>query len=665
MDEKKVSLTSLQESYLKKIDSLKEGSSSYNDLLSYVLEHGDNYIAHRARNEARAFDESWIEAISEGLEGIDHIIAAPRTFIKEQREVVLAALAKRVSAASVTHLASHSQFIHGFDEDGNVVPEKILGIDSDEDYQTYENRFVMSLILKLSIFVENRARYIKEHGDTRNSNVLVMHSKVTIDGKTYEIDNRIRLSEPSDDEGMKETNDEMLAKVETMSNRVIYYLSCPFMKKMKGAKIVHNPINMTNLLEKNPDYKKCVKLWRFIDSYNKLGIEYNIVERNEEFSKEYMDEVASMMVNNILTLTAHQVDAINIPQGKGDVTKRIVPKTLLNLDDIAFMDGKFQYTQFPEIKEKWEQEKEEAQAKFKKDHPLQAPSIEEVRALKAIEKAERQEEIIYARDIHIRQEGLRDRWSRAEDRSQIDRYRRFNSFLEAEQKRLDEIEAKDASIREEEKRSFVEKLNKESEMYEDSLMSEMRKIIEDEADRDRGIEDAASSYQSAPLPKEYQNGYGGFPGSDAPFYGGYGYGSNAIPGGGYPGNEGGYGPGYGPGSGYGGSGSGFGTGYPGSGNDYGSYPGSGYGGAQPQYASETTPLEEEAVYEALSEATPNDAIEGEATEELTRLVHWAQRMAKMAVEKVRSGEYKKEENVVSHNPDGSTTYRIQMENIKR
>ncbi len=334
----------------------------------------------------------------------------------------------------------------------------------------------MSLILKLSIFVENRARYIKEHGDTRNSNVLVMHSKVTIDGKTYEIDNRIRLSEPSDDEGMKETNDEMLAKVETMSNRVIYYLSCPFMKKMKGAKIVHNPINMTNLLEKNPDYKKCVKLWRFIDSYNKLGIEYNIVERNEEFSKEYMDEVASMMVNNILTLTAHQVDAINIPQGKGDVTKRIVPKTLLNLDDIAFMDGKFQYTQFPEIKEKWEQEKEEAQAKFKKDHPLQAPSIEEVRALKAIEKAERQEEIIYARDIHIRQEGLRDRWSRAEDRSQIDRYRRFNSFLEAEQKRLDEIEAKDASIREEEKRSFVEKLNKESEMYEDSLMSEMRKI---------------------------------------------------------------------------------------------------------------------------------------------------------------------------------------------
>ncbi|MBP5092414.1 MAG: DUF2357 domain-containing protein, partial [Bacilli bacterium] len=156
MDDKKVSLKDLQKSYLENLDSLKANSSSYDDLLSYVLNNGENYVAHRARNEARAFDESWIEAVTEALEGIDHIIAAPRTFIKEQREVVLAALAKRVSAASVTHLASHSQFIHGFDEEGNVVPEKILGIDSDEDYQTYENRFVMSLIMKLSVFVQNR-----------------------------------------------------------------------------------------------------------------------------------------------------------------------------------------------------------------------------------------------------------------------------------------------------------------------------------------------------------------------------------------------------------------------------------------------------------------------------------------------------------------------------
>ena len=61
------------------------------------------------------------------------------------------------------------------------------------------------------------------------------------------------------------------------------------------------------------------------------------------------------------------------------------------------------------------------------------------------------------------------------------------------------------------------------------------------------------------------------------------------------------------------------------------------------------------------EGGTNDIAASSAESILERI----KKMAKMAVEKVRSGEYKKEENVVSHNPDGSTTYRIQMENIKR
>ncbi|MBP5092166.1 MAG: hypothetical protein J6328_06425, partial [Bacilli bacterium] len=488
---------------------------------------------------------------------------------------------------------------------------------------------------------QNRYRYIQEHGDTRNSNVLVMHSKVTIDGKTYEIDNRIRLSEPSDDEGMKEANEEMLKKVETMSNRVIYYLSCPFMKKMKGAKIVHNPINMTNLLEKNPDYKKCVKLWRFIDSYNKLGIEYNIVERNEEFSKEYMDEVASTMVNNLLTLTAHQVDAISLPLGKGDLNKKITPKTLLNLDDIAFMDGKFQYTQFPEIAERWEEVTKETEAKFKKDHPLQSPSIEEVKKLKEIEKQRRQEEIIYARDIHIRQEGLRERWSRLEDRAQIDKYRRFNSFLDAEAKRLDEIEDKDRAIREEEKKSFVERLNKESAMYEDSLMSEMRKLIEEEASRDRGLEENASYSRSGlPVPKEYQrpfyNGYApGGEENDYPYYGSFGYGHEEEPG--------------------------FGFGEP-------YEQGSSHHGASSYYEQSHYEVMEEEGYQAEEIAPKEEApntLYGEATEELKNLISWASEMARKAARLALDPRQRTEKNLVSVNADGSKTYRIEMENVER
>ena len=153
---KKDRFNKLQNSYLKKVDAFQKGSLSYRNLLEYVKEHGENVVAHRVRTEERIFDSKWVDELDAGFAAIDRIIAAPRTFIKENRHVVLAALAKRVSSASVTHLASHSQFIHGFDDDGNVIPERILTIDSDDDYQTYENRLVLSMMQKLSIFVNNR-----------------------------------------------------------------------------------------------------------------------------------------------------------------------------------------------------------------------------------------------------------------------------------------------------------------------------------------------------------------------------------------------------------------------------------------------------------------------------------------------------------------------------
>ncbi|MBP5216371.1 MAG: DUF2357 domain-containing protein, partial [Bacilli bacterium] len=326
---KKIPLKSIRNAYLKKVDSLKNGKG-YEELLSYIKANGDNYVIHRARNESRHFDAEWINELDKGLQAIDRIIANPKTFIKENATVVLAGLAKRVSSQSVTHLASHSQFVRGFDEEGNVIPEKILSISSEENYQTYENRFVMSLIMKLSVFVANRYNYVKTHGETWNTNVLLMHSKVEIDGVTYEIDNRIRLSEPAEDVSAREYNEQLLAKIKLFSNRVVFYLNSPFMKKMKEAKIVHNPIAMTNILAKNPDYHQALKLWRFLDRYTQLGVDYSVEEGNVPFTDEYYDEAMNLLVGNLLTLDAKQVDKVALHEEElEDIKKKtFVPKTL-------------------------------------------------------------------------------------------------------------------------------------------------------------------------------------------------------------------------------------------------------------------------------------------------------------------------------------------------
>ncbi len=632
MPNKTESFIALQKAYLKRVDSL-DSLSRYPSLRAYVAENGNNYMAHRTRREAKTFDTKWIEELNEGFRHIDNIIARPRTFIEEKRDVVLAALAKRVSSASVTHLASHSQFVHGFDEEGNVVPEKILSISSDENYQIYENRLVMSLILKLSVFVTNRYQFIKAHEETRNSNVLLVHSDFVLDGVKYEVDNRIRSSIPSESEDLRRVNDELIRQIEVLQQRCLYYISCPFMVKMKGAKPVHDPISMTNLLEKNPDYKGALRLWRFINTYTKLGIDYSIIERNVKFDDQYAKEIYAMMIGDVLTLKGHESDALRIPKKEGDLNKVIVPRTLLSIEDIAFQDDKFLYSQFPEIKKEYDKLLK-AQKRAKGEEKL-ALTQAEAKARKENRQEERREEIIYASDIKTRGDAWREKSARYEDELAISANQKFNDFLEAEKIRLDEIEARDKEIREKEAYELARRRALERRAYEDSLLGVEREKVLEEAMGDGEIEDRAFAlgYSLTPTPELRREETGLVAQTSVePLYDDRVFYFNKDQNKGLP---------------------------------------------EVEMPTKLVPSDEAEVSIKPKEATPESsapeleitlpsqedealAIEGELSPETWDLIRYALALSKEAVKEVKTKKYKKEENIVVKNSEGNT-YSFLME----
>ena len=93
----------------KKMD-LKKSAKVFNTLLKEeskdkeiskiksLVNAGENIIRQSQRTEVKKFDDSIINELESGLEAIERIIANPRTFIKEQAELVQVGLAKRVSA---------------------------------------------------------------------------------------------------------------------------------------------------------------------------------------------------------------------------------------------------------------------------------------------------------------------------------------------------------------------------------------------------------------------------------------------------------------------------------------------------------------------------------------------------------------------------------------
>ena len=312
--------------------------------LKKVLSSGENYIRQTQRTEVKRFDDKIIQELEEGLSAIEKILANPRTFIKEQAELVQVGLAKKVSSLSIRHFATHSQFVQSIDSNGEVIPEKVLTIYSEIETAIYENRFIMTLIKRSLAFIQKRYQFVLEHGETRDSDLLLIHNKTTIDNVTYEVDSRIKVSVPTDENG-KDSNKYLLEKLKELKNRNEMYFASPFMTQMKGAKDVYSPIHMTNMIVKHPDYHRCYEFWCFLEEYEELGVSYDITETNQKFSKEYLDEINTYIANSVAALHSNKV---NDGELTVDVKDTYVPQVIFTLEDETYMDSKFLYDAYPE-----------------------------------------------------------------------------------------------------------------------------------------------------------------------------------------------------------------------------------------------------------------------------------------------------------------------------
>ncbi|MCR4562994.1 MAG: DUF2357 domain-containing protein [Bacilli bacterium] len=334
---------------VQKGNEILQNEASFSSFSQYLSEHGDNYLRQAERVENKAFDSSFIEELEKGLEAVEKIISNPRTFLKEQSELVKAELAKKISALSVTHLASHSRYVRSIDDNGDVIPKQILTINAETDSQIYENRFVMTLIRRCLSFINTRYFYILEHGETFNSDILLVHNKVVINGVTYEVDTRVRASVPSDDAGQSESNRLLLERLVALKERWTYCLNSPFMSEMKGAKEVSSPIHMTNMIVKNPDYHAAYVLWEFISNYDSLGISYEINETDSNFTKEQLRDIYSLQTQAILTLESGKMKDSKVPLVTD--THLVEPKVIFSLEDETYSDAKYLYDAYPAAKE--------------------------------------------------------------------------------------------------------------------------------------------------------------------------------------------------------------------------------------------------------------------------------------------------------------------------
>ena len=260
------------------VDDLKNDS---------FMNHLNSTLLVKRDFELHEYDYEWLERIEDVLPYLDNILRNPKRFIVNEEEIVKVELSKKITVESVIHLTQHTNLIQDYNEKtGDVKPTKVLNINKEESLDTYENRFIYTLINNLRVFFDQRVESTGENSFYRDSRDIKYegNSKVGTDDIKFSLTiNAIdkNVKEPEKDKSDLSYADR-LNKIKVQLDGFMGTELMTTLSKLHVEK-VRSPIRKTNVILKNPNFRKAEELWNYIQTYvNK--------DKNEVHKKDYFDD---------------------------------------------------------------------------------------------------------------------------------------------------------------------------------------------------------------------------------------------------------------------------------------------------------------------------------------------------------------------------------------
>ncbi|VWL96017.1 Uncharacterised protein [Collinsella aerofaciens] len=322
----------LYTSFSEQMEPIQEDSRYFRYLFEMAQASGTT-IEQQREELVKVVDEEWISMIEDSLDAINTIIEKPRRFITTEEEVVPVSLAKKISADSVRHLSRNTQFLAP-SEDGSVHPTRILNVNTVETYDLYENRFIYHLIQRLLTFVDKRTDVIFWSTGNEIRNRFKMHSK--IDDAYEEIEYNVEMTVKNRQSFAENDADNMdvFMRIDRVRRLVMALRGASFCQIMNGCSAVRSPIQRTNLIMKDPNYRKCYQLWQFMERYDKVGYNIDVQQQALAFDDEYMVQMYTNLINNYTVFKSLTDDERNLQELESVQHAPVAPKFIKEIQEV-------------------------------------------------------------------------------------------------------------------------------------------------------------------------------------------------------------------------------------------------------------------------------------------------------------------------------------------
>ncbi len=289
-------ITDLYLKYVNKVGKTLE-NDRYFQYLFEMVQAGTTTLKQSHQVLHKVVDERWLSVIEESLDALNRITEHPRRFVTTSEEVVPVELARKITADSVRHLSMNTQFIAS-NKNGEIHPTKILNVTTEETYNLYENRFIYHLIQRLVTFIDKRTDVIFWSTGDETRNTLLMQSSV--DDAYEQIEYKLEMTVKNTQSFAENDSENMqvFMRIDRVRRMVMALRHSAFCDLMAGCTRVTSPIQRTNTIMKDPDYRTCFKLWQFLESYEEVGYSIDVRDSALEFDEEYLIQLYSNLITN-------------------------------------------------------------------------------------------------------------------------------------------------------------------------------------------------------------------------------------------------------------------------------------------------------------------------------------------------------------------------------
>lgn len=311
-------------------------SNSNKDRVNQFKDNVQSNFTIESNYEKCEVDLEWLEIMEETVRYLDNIYRNPNRFIVNEEEIVNVEKARRVTVETIKHLSRHTNFIQEISDKGEVRPSKILNINKDESFNTYENRIIYTLIQNMMSFIEIKKKNLVSSSSLKdvkkceyNATSKVGAEKININ---LSMDTKLGFKKDigtNENGSLEERIERLEYQIKDLTNSDVYKM----LAKAHVARVIP-PIKKTNLVLKNVNFQYAMKLWDYLQ--NNIADKDKRVKSNKVYENDF--ELKNMFDDtfllNYLVVNSVSVDGTITKEQKEKVTEELTNKMINKIVEI-------------------------------------------------------------------------------------------------------------------------------------------------------------------------------------------------------------------------------------------------------------------------------------------------------------------------------------------